>query len=125
MKHAFVTTCLHGIPVALRTDGPSVRSLFTCQHPLATGHPLIRLGSQGDGCYLVLEDLESIAAYFSPGVDDRASFESSLIQRGIPCYLDDGSVDRAPIALPLVHFAKKCVRVISGSTQTDRALPKS
>jgi hypothetical protein len=36
-----------------------------------------------------------------------------LVSSSIPCYLDDGSVDRAPIALPLVYFAKKCVGLVS------------
>jgi hypothetical protein len=76
MKHAFVTTCLHGIAVALRTEGPSVRSLITCQHhPPATGHPLIQLGSQGDGCYLVPEDLEASQHAFRQAFTIERVFE--------------------------------------------------
>jgi hypothetical protein len=44
-----------------------------------TDVPLIRLGADGDGGYLVPDDLEDVAACFSPGVDDRASFESAMI----------------------------------------------
>src|SRR5205823_127248 len=98
MKYAFVTACLNlGISAAMQTDRTAVRDLVALLHPLATEHSLIRLGDRGDGGYLVPDDLESVEACFSPGVDDRASFETSLIERGIPCFLADASVDCAPI----------------------------
>lgn len=60
----------------------------------------------GDGGYLIPDDLEGISACFSPGVDDRATFETSLIARGIPCFLADASVDKAPIDGDMIHFTK-------------------
>ena len=75
--------------------------------PVATNHPLIRLGCEGDGGYLVPDDLEGIAACFSPGVSTVADFELSLAERGIPCYLADYSVDQAPVQHPLISFEKK------------------
>jgi hypothetical protein len=117
MKHAFVTACLNfGISVAMQTDKTAVRKLLALLYPLTTEHPLIRLGSGGDGGYLVPDDLNDVAACFSPGVDNRATFETSLIERGIPCYLTDASVDAAPIAHDLVHFTKKYLGVINNET---------
>lgn len=117
MKYAFVTACLNmGISVAMRTDMTAVRALLALLHPLETEHPLIRLGCRGDGGYLVPDDLKGIAACFSPGVDDRATFETSLIERGIPCYLADASVDAAPVKSDMVHFSKKFLGVTNNET---------
>jgi hypothetical protein len=98
MKYAFATACLSaGISVATQTEKTAVQDFVAQLHPLTTEHPLIRLGSGGDGGYLIPDDLEDVTACFSPGVGDRATFETSLIERGIPCFLADGSVDGAPI----------------------------
>lgn len=67
----------------------------------------------GDGGYLIPDDLEGISACFSPGVDDRATFETSLIARGIPCFLADASVDKAPIDGDMIHFTKKFLGVVN------------
>lgn len=117
LKYAFVSTCLNlGLSVAMRTKMPAVRDLLTRLHPLKTEHALIRLGSGGDGGYLVPDDLEGIVACFSPGVDDRASFETSLIDRGISCYLADASVSAAPIGGDKVHFTKKFLGPVNDDT---------
>ena len=114
MKYAFVTACLNvGISVAIQTDKMAVRELVAQLHPVVTERPLIRLGGPGDGGYLVPDDFEGITACFSPGVDDRATFETDLIRRGIPCFLADASVDAAPITGDMVHFTKKFLGVIN------------
>jgi hypothetical protein len=75
MKYAFVTACLRaGISVALQPDQAEVREFIAKLHPLTTEHPLIRMG-EGDGGYLIPDDLNGITACFSPGVDNRATFE--------------------------------------------------
>jgi len=114
LKHAFVTACLNlGVSVGMRADLAAVRALIARLHPLATEHSLIRLGCNGDGGYLVPNDLDGIAACFSPGVDDRAYFERSLIDRDIPCYLADGSVDDTPIKGNTVFFLKQFLGVVN------------
>jgi hypothetical protein len=112
LKTAFVSACLTaGISVAKQTDREEVQKLISRVHPLTTEHPLIRLGDNGDGGYLVPNDLEGIAACFSPGVDNRASFETSMIERGIPCFMADASVESPPINGPMAHFTKKFLGV--------------
>ncbi len=119
MKYAFVTACLNlGISVAMQTDNAAVRDLIARLHPLITEYPLIRLGSRGDGGYLIPDDLEGIVACFSPGVDDRATFETHLIERGIPCFLADAAIDGAPIKGNMVHFTKKFLGVINNAKTT-------
>jgi hypothetical protein len=119
MKHAIVTACLNvGISVAMQTDKVAVRDLIAQLHPLDTEHPLIRLGGTGDGGYLLPDDLKGVVACFSPGVDDRATFETDLIKRGISCFLADASVDGAPITGDKVHFTKKFL----GVTNNDRTI---
>lgn len=61
--------------------------------PFRTEHPLVRLGSEHDGGYLLPADLEGVVACFSPGVGAVADFEADIEARGIPAYLLDGSVE--------------------------------
>lgn len=60
---------------------------------MATEHGLLRIGGPADGGYLVPDDLDGIAACFSPGVGDSVAFESDLLARGIPSHLADHTVD--------------------------------
>jgi hypothetical protein len=117
IKHAFATAFLNvGLSVGMRADLSAARALIARLHPLVTEHPLIRLGGRADGGYLVPDDFDGIAACFSPGVDNRVSFERSLIERGIPCYLADASVDRVPLESDKVHFLKKYVGTVNDDT---------
>lgn len=76
-------------------------------NPVATNFPLIRVGGEGDGGYLIPDDLQGISACFSPGVSTIADFEEELVKRHIPCFLADYSVKSAPIQHPLLDFQKK------------------
>jgi hypothetical protein len=113
-RDAFVTGCLNaGISVARQVDGQAVRDLVRLLHPLVTEHSLVRLGAQGDGGYLVPDDLDGVVACFSPGVGNEASFESSLVRRGVRCFLADASIDDAPIKGHMAHFTRKFLGVVS------------
>ena len=86
------------------TPTPLLRQTIEPLRPWQTQHPLIRLGGQRDGGYLVPDDLEEIAACFSPGVYDKATFETDLETRGIPAHLADRSVDAPPEGLHHATF---------------------
>lgn len=115
MKHrvvsAFLTT---GVAVSKQPDVTTVRDLITQLHPVSTRYPLIRVGSDGDGGYLLPDDLDGIVACFSPGVSVWAPFEADLIARGIPCFMADASVDASPIAG--ASFIKKYIGVVNDET---------
>ena len=64
--------------------------------PVEAGHPLVRVGDDWDGGYLLPDDLEGIAACLSPGTDDRISFERFFRSRDVPCYLADASLAASP-----------------------------
>lgn len=68
---------------------------------------LIRIGGEGDGGYLIPDDLSDINECFSPGVSDIAQFENELLSRGIKCYLADYSVDAPPFQHNDIDFEKK------------------
>lgn len=107
-----------GFTLTRQQDHDSIRRLIERLHPVRTSIPLIRMGAEGDGGYLVPDDLQGLVACFSPGVDDRATFESALIARGVPCFLADASVDGAPIAGGLMKFEKKYVGVVNDDKTT-------
>lgn len=85
-------------------DTVAASALIRKLRPVTTAYPLIRIGGDGDGAYLLPDDLEGVAALFSPGVAESATFEEYFADRGIPCYLADASVKSAPIEHPLFHF---------------------
>ena len=99
----------HGIDVA-RTASPDRICAFINQlTPVSTNHPLVRVGSAGDGGYLLPDDLEGAAACFSPGVKDNSDFELDLAGRGIHSFLADYSVEKPPSSSPYFDFVKKYV----------------
>lgn len=93
-------------PVPVYTG--NLKAVIGMLRPMSTGHDLIRIGGDGDGGYLVPDDLDGIAACFSPGVSTVATFEETLADDyGIRSYLADRSVDAPPVAHPLFEFEKK------------------
>jgi hypothetical protein len=79
-----------------RTPFVDMRRLVDLLRPVDAGWALVRIGANGDGGYLVPDDLDGIAACFSPGVDRQASFENGLAARGILSHLADRSVTAPP-----------------------------
>lgn len=68
------------------------------------GIPLIRIGAEFDGGYLVPDDLAGINRCFSPGVADMIAFDLELASRGIQVHAIDGSVSALPHEHPLIDF---------------------
>lgn len=93
-------------------DQPStlqqLRQTILAMRPVLCGHELIRIGGDGDGGYLLPDDLDGVVACFSPGVDRIAQFELMLARNyGIPCFLADASVTEAPESHPLLRFERR------------------
>jgi len=98
-----------GVDLARRTRDADVLQLLAELRPLDCGKNLIRIGAEGDGGYLLPDDLEGIRYCFSPGVGPIATFENDLADRDIRCFLADYSVTSPPIQRPEFTFDKKYV----------------
>jgi len=96
------------------TDPEKVKSLIARLHPVTSAKALIRLGPNGDGGYLIPDDLEGIEACFSPGVCNVAGFELDCAKMGMDVFMADASVDKPPIDHAQFKFQKK---FIGSSTQ--------
>jgi hypothetical protein len=108
LKYRAVTAFLNiGLSIAKQSNGEDVRRLISDLHPVCPEAPMIRLGTSGDGGYLLPDDLASIAACFSPGVDNRITFEKDLVARGIPCHLADHGIDSSVLGGLLVNNTTK------------------
>jgi hypothetical protein len=71
---------------------------------------LIRVGGESDGGYLVPDILKEMTYCFSPGVDDKAYFESELADKyGMKSYMADASVSSTPIENKNFIFSKKFI----------------
>lgn len=84
--------------------------------PVKTKFPLIRIGGNNDGGYLLPNDLSGISTCFSPGVAETATFEKDLLIHGIRSHLADASVDGVPDDLPVLSFEKKFLGVTNDDT---------
>ena len=97
------------------TDPAAVRALLRRLAPVETDRPLVRLGPDGDGGYLVPDDLDGVAACFSPGVSTESGFERACAERGMDVFLADKSVNGPAEAHPRFHFSP----VFVGATADD------
>ena len=90
-----------------RTRPDLVLNLIHRLRPVDCGKPLIRIGGDADGGYLVPNDLDGIEYCFSPGVSTVANFENELADLKIKSFMADYSVDAPPISRPEFTFDKK------------------
>ena len=104
---------LRGLTVDKLTDNDSFVSLIEKLHPYCTDKDLIRLGTTGDGGYLVPDDLEGIIACFSPGVGTLSAFEQDCLKFGMQVFLADKSVDGPSVKNDNFHFIKKFIGPIT------------
>ncbi|MEO5349406.1 MAG: tetratricopeptide repeat protein [Magnetococcus sp. YQC-3] len=66
----------------------------------------IRVGSVGDGGYVVPDDLENIDAVLSIGIGDNCSFDEYFADRGVNVYQYDHTVNGSPVPNSRFHFRK-------------------
>lgn len=93
--------------------------VFELLKPKPSSRPLMRIGDNCDGSYLVPDDLAGITACFSPGVNNFKHFEDTLVDvYGIDCHMCDYSSDVASFRTPLKEgrqtFQKKWLDVTTG-----------
>jgi hypothetical protein len=97
----------HGVVVP-ETPESEIENLISKIRPInVSSVPLIRLGPNSDGGYLVPNDLEGISACFSPGVDKISGFEKSCADLGMKVFMADRSVDHPADKHDSFNFIKK------------------
>jgi len=87
----------YGFDVSETTGRPKrddILKLLEAMRPKPSPAPLIRIGPDRDGAYLLPDDLKGVSACFSPGVANRKDFEDQLaMEHGIASHLCDASSD--------------------------------
>ena len=91
------------------TEIDKVRGLLAKLHPITCSRELIRVGPDGDGGYLLPNDLDGIQACFSPGVGALSGFEKQCADFGMEVFLADASVERPAENHPRFHFTRKFI----------------
>lgn len=88
--------------------------------PVPCPYPLIRIGGDADGAYLIPDDLAGITHCFSPGVNNYKTFEDELsLRHGITCHMCDFTSDVERLQTPLIPqlqtFDKKWLDIDGGA----------
>lgn len=81
------------------TDKEKVKKLIDSLHPYQIQKNMVRLGSNVDGGYVLPDDFEGIEAVFSPGVEEKSSFELDCYQRGMKIFMADKSIEKPKLNL--------------------------
>lgn len=92
------------------TRAPSSRELLDLigiLRPSGFRGEWVRVGSASDGGYWLPDRPENFDALFSPGVGSEVSFEMEFANRGIDCYLADGTVVGPPLTSGRFEFTGK------------------
>lgn len=97
------------VSLVARVNSSEVLAFIKTLHPKVTLKPLIRIGPDEDGGYLLPDDLEGVRACFSPGVDVESRFELQVAERGIDVFLADYSIEKPKYDHPRFQFTKKYI----------------
>ncbi len=100
------------------TDNQDIQEFLNQLRPMKCDKELIRMGPQGDGGYLIPNDLKNIKACFSPGVDQISGFELDCANRGMQVFMADYSVEGPAANHKNFHFLKKFL----GIMQTENTI---
>ena len=83
----------------------------------------VRLGREGDGGYVMLDDFEGIVAAYSLGISDDVSWDIDVARRGIDVFQYDHTVPGPPEPHPRFHFRRCGIAGIDRAAGPFRALP--
>lgn len=92
-------------------------SYLTPQLPVGTDK--IRLGRDGDGGYVVLDDFTSVSAALSCGIGNDCSWDTAIAERNIDVHQYDHTVDGPPVSHARFRFYKKKIAgVLTDQSET-------
>ncbi len=97
------------------TQSNELQLLLHKLKPIYCGKELIRLGPEGDGGYLVPDDLKGVKSCFSPGVEGISGFELDCADMGMNVFLADKSVEKPSESHELFQFTKKYLGVTTNA----------
>jgi len=95
-----------GVWVDGSVDETSLLDLIASLRPKRTDRAMKRFGANGDGGYLMPDDLDGIGACISPGVNIECGFDTDIANLGIDVFLADASVSGPPVAHDRFKFSK-------------------
>lgn len=98
-----------GMHAVKRIPKHQLERLIRSLRPMDSGIELIRVGPDGDGGYLIPDDLDGIEYVFSPGVSTESGFEAELAAKGMKIHLADYSVERPAQLNEAFVFDKKFI----------------
>jgi hypothetical protein len=67
---------------------------------------MVRIGCDGDGGYIMVDDLDHEMACYSLGVAQEISWDMELAKRGADIFQFDDSTDGPPVSHPNFHFQR-------------------
>ncbi|MFW2440391.1 MAG: FkbM family methyltransferase [Arenicellales bacterium] len=100
-----------GVVNPITDEGDLISLIHKLSPVMGDDMELIRFGPNGDGGYLIPDDLIGVEACFSPGVNLISGFEKDCANTGMKVFLADKSVDQAAESDEMFHFTKKYVGV--------------
>jgi len=84
----------------------NILRLLSLLRPHTANVPKIRVGSRGDGGYVVNDDLAGLEGVISLGIGNEVSFDLNLAQMGTSVFQYDPTVDGPPVRHPRFIFRK-------------------
>lgn len=122
MKHLAKSIAKRALGTSGWIDHPTpqaqVAAVIRKLKPLSSDRGLCRYGPEGDGGYLMPNDLEGVTACISPGVSTECGFDLAMAEQGIDVFMADASVAGPPVDHPKFHFEKIFLDAYPGANTT-------
>lgn len=103
------------VQVSRFTSNKELKEFLKNLYPVKIDKELIRVGSKGDGGYIVPDDLENIEALFSPGVGSKQDFDLECANRGMQVFMADASVEGPAVSHSNFVYTKKFIGALDNS----------
>ena len=98
--------------ISARLDQAEILAVLRLLEPKkASDYAKIRVGTNGDGGYVQLDDLKGISRALSFGIADNDDWDLGMAKVGVAVEQFDHSIERAPSQHPLLHFHRKMISV--------------
>lgn len=99
--------------IRLEVSVQDALSTFMKLRPHEIQEGLLRIGGMNDGSYLIPNNLIDFDFLISPGVGEVTEFELFFANKGIPCLLIDGTIEKPPNEHENFTFIKKNLDIVS------------